>query len=193
MVYYPNPAWHPLLLVAALGTAVIALGILCQGIQLVVSIRARRPLVDATGDPWDGRTLEWLTASPPAAYNFPEIPVVEDIDAFMDMKEKGVAYRRPEHYHDIEMPKNAPHGMIIGGLAFMTGFGVIWHIWWLAIAAALGILGTVVARAWDDDILYLIPAAEVARLENERYGQLAAAAERRAAGAQAFPEPVPEG
>jgi cytochrome o ubiquinol oxidase subunit 1 len=192
MVYYPNPAWHPYLLVAALGTAVIALGILFQGIQLVVSIRARRPLDDATGDPWDGRTLEWLTASPPAAYNFPEIPVVEDIDAFMDMKEKGVAYRRPARYHDIEMPKNAPHGMIIGGLAFMAGFGMIWYIWWLAIAAALGLLGTVVARACDDDIHYLIPAAEVARLENARYERLAAAAQGRAAGGQSFPEPVPE-
>jgi cytochrome o ubiquinol oxidase subunit 1 len=192
MVYYPNPAWHPYLLVAALGTAVIALGILFQGIQLVVSIRARRPLVDATGDPWDGRTLEWLTASPPAAYNFPEIPVVEDIDAFMDMKEKGVAYRRPARYHDIEMPKNAPHGMIIGGLAFMAGFGMIWYIWWLAIAAALGLLGTVVARACDDDIHYLIPAAEVARLENARYERLAAAAQGRAAGGPSFPEPVPE-
>jgi cytochrome o ubiquinol oxidase subunit 1 len=192
MVYYPNPAWHPYLLVAALGTAVIALGILFQGIQLVVSIRARRPLDDATGDPWDGRTLEWLTASPPAAYNFPEIPVVEDIDAFMDMKEKGVAYRRPARYHDIEMPKNAPHGMIIGGLAFMAGFGMIWYIWWLAIAAALGLLGTVVARACDDDIHYLIPAAEVARLENARYERLAAAAQGRAAGGPSFPEPVPE-
>jgi cytochrome o ubiquinol oxidase subunit I len=192
MVYYPNPAWHPLLLIAALGTAVIALGIIFQGIQLVVSLKNRQALVDATGDPWDGRTLEWLTASPPAAYNFPTLPVVEDIDAFMDLKEKGVAYRRPDHYHDIEMPKNAPHGMIIGGLAFMAGFAVIWHIWWLAILAALGMLGAVIARASDDDIQEIIPAAEVERIENARYQQLGTLAPRPPANAQTVPAPVPE-
>ena len=147
MAYYANPAWHPYLLVAALGTAVIALGIVFQGIQLFVSIKERQALSDPTGDPWDGRTLEWLTSSPPAVYNFPKIPVVDEIDAFMDMKEKGVAYRRPDQYHDIEMPKNAPHGLIIGALAFVFGFAMIWYIWWLAILAALGMLVTVIARS----------------------------------------------
>ena len=110
----------------------------------------------------------------------------------MDMKEKGVAYLRPEHYHDIEMPKNAPHGLIIGALAFVFGFAMIWYIWWLAILTALGMLVTVIARAFDDDIHYLIPAAEVERIENERFSQLSAVAKRRPAGEPAFPEPVPE-
>ena len=92
MAYYANPAWHPYLLVAAAGTAIIALGILFMLIQLFVSIRDRQRLSDPTGDPWDGRTLEWLTSSPPAIYNFAKIPIVEDIDALTDMKEKGVAY-----------------------------------------------------------------------------------------------------
>ena len=169
MAHYANTAWHPYLLVAALGTAVIALGILFQGIQLVVSIKERQAFSDPTGDPWDGRTLEWLTSSPPAEYNFPTIPVVAEIDAFMDMKEKGIAYQRPEHYSDIEMPKNTPHGMIIGALAFLFGFALIWYIWWLAIVAALGILVTVIARAMDDDIHKIIPAAEVERIETERF------------------------
>jgi cytochrome o ubiquinol oxidase subunit 1 len=191
MAFYTTPAWHPYLLVAALGTAVIALGILCQGIQLVLSIKERRALSDTTGDPWEGRTLEWLTSSPPPEYNFPEIPVVDDIDAFMEMKEKGVAYLRPDHYTDIEMPKNAPHGLIIGAFAFLCGFALIWYIWWLAIVAALGIIFTVIARSMDDDIHYLIPAAEVERIENERYQQLAAAARRHPTDGQTIPEPVP--
>ena len=124
MAYYATPAWHPYLLVAALGVAVILLGILFQGIQLLVSIKERRALRDPTGDPWDGRTLEWMTSSPPAVYNFAKIPVVNEIDAFMDMKEKGVAYQRPDQYNDIEMPKNTPHGLIIGGLAFVFGFAI---------------------------------------------------------------------
>jgi cytochrome o ubiquinol oxidase subunit 1 len=176
MAYYATPAWHPYLLVAALGVAVIALGILSQGIQLLVSIKERRALGDPTGDPWDGRTLEWLTSSPPAVYNFAKIPVVNEIDAFVDMKEEGVAYQRPDQYNDIEMPKNTPHGLIIGGLAFMFGFAIVWHIWWLAILAALGMLFTVIARSSDENIHYIIPAAEVERIENERYRQLASVA-----------------
>jgi cytochrome o ubiquinol oxidase subunit 1 len=182
MAYYANTAWHPWLLIASVGTAVIALGIAFMIIQLFLSMKDRQALSDPTGDPWDGRTLEWLTSSPPAAYNFAEIPVVEDIDAFTDLKEKGIAYRRPEQYHDIGMPKNAPHGLILGGLAFLFGFAVIWYIWWLAILAALGMLATVIARASDDDIHYIIPAAEVERIENERFSRLA----------QTITEPVPE-
>jgi len=176
LAHYADLTWHPYLLVAALGAAVIMLGIVCQGIQLLVSIKERRALEDRTGDPWDGRTLEWMTASPAPVYNFPKIPVINEIDAFMDMKEKGIAYERPDRYSDIEMPKNAPHGLILGGLAFLFGFAVVWHIWWLAIVAALGILFTVIARSMDDDIHYVIPAADVERIENERYRQLAAVA-----------------
>ncbi len=192
MAHYANLTWHPYLLVAALGTAVIALGILFLGIQLVVSIRERQALSDPTGDPWDGRTLEWLTSSPPAVYNFAIIPAVDGLDAFTGMKEKGVAYRRPERYDDIEMPKNAPHGLIIGALAFVFGFAMIWDIWWLAILAALGMLFTVIARSMDDDTHYTIPAAEVERIENDRYRQLAAAAPGGPADGQAIPGPVPE-
>lgn len=176
LAHYADLTWHPYLLVAALGAAVIMLGIVCQGIQLLVSIKERRALEDRTGDPWDGRTLEWMTASPAPVYNFPKIPVINEIDAFMDMKEKGIAYERPDRYSDIEMPKNAPHGLILGGLAFLFGFAVVWHIWWLAIVAALGILFTVIARSMDDNIHYVIPAADVERIENERYRQLAAVA-----------------
>lgn len=177
MAFYATEAWHPYLLVAALGVAVIALGILFQGIQLLVSFRDRRALADPTGDPWDGRTLEWMTSSPPAVYNFPRIPVIRDIDAFTEMKEEGAAHPAPDQYKDIEMPRNTPHGLIIGGLAFAFGFAMIWHIWWLAVLTALGMLGTVIARSMEDDIHYVIPAAEVERIENERYRQLAAAVE----------------
>ncbi len=110
----------------------------------------------------------------------------------MDMKEKGAAYRRPEQYSDIKMPKNAPHGLILGGLAFLFGFAVIWYIWWLAILTVLGVLVTVIARSFDDDSHYLIPAAEVERLENDRYRRLAAVAPSLAAGMQIIPETVPE-
>jgi cytochrome o ubiquinol oxidase subunit 1 len=192
MAHYATPTWHPYLLVAALGTAVIALGILFQGIQLLVSIKERQALSDPTGDPWHGRTLEWLTASPPAEYNFPSIPVVADIDAFMDMKEKGIAHLQPDQYHDIEMPKNAPHGLIIGALAFVFSFALIWYIWWLAIVAALGVLATVIARSIDDHIHHIIPAAEVERIETERFASWPWSGRDSASARQTIPEPLLE-
>ena len=172
MQHFENPAWHPYLIIAAVGSAVIALGILFQMIQLLVSIRERHANRDLTGDPWDGRTLEWSTASPPAVYNFAEIPVVHDIDAFWDRKEKGVAYKQPERYHDIQMPMNTSKGLLIGVFTFLFGFAMVWSIWWLAILGALGMIFMVIARACDDDTEYVISAAEVEKIENERYRQL---------------------
>jgi cytochrome o ubiquinol oxidase subunit 1 len=175
MDHYSNPAWHPYLEVAALGAAVIALGILCQVIQLVVSVMERAKTADVTGDPWDGRTLEWSVSSPPPFYNFARIPVVHDIDAFAEMKENGTAYHRPQRYLDIHMPKNTGVGFIIGMLAFGFGFAMIWHIWWMAAGGALCILGALVFRAFDDDISYTVPAALVERIENRRFHRLSEA------------------
>jgi len=67
--------------VAAFGAVLIALGIASFLIQLVVSFIRRDQLRDTTGDPWNGRTLEWATSSPPPAYNFAFTPRVHDNDA----------------------------------------------------------------------------------------------------------------
>jgi cytochrome o ubiquinol oxidase subunit I len=192
MQHYTNLAWHPYLIVAAAGAAVILIGIIFQMIQLVVSIRDRHATRDMTGDPWDGRTLEWTTASPPAIYNFARIPVVHDIDAFTDMKETDIAYKQPDQYYDIHMSKNTASGFIIGSSAFVFGFAIIWYIWWLVILSALCILFTVIARTFDDDTDYIIPAAEIERTENQRYRQLTAAAAAHPTGGQTTPEPLPE-
>jgi len=180
LAHYGNQAWQPYLLIAAVGTAVISFGVLCQIIQLIVSIKQRHTNRDLTGDPWNGRTLEWTTASPPPVYNFAKIPVVHALDAFMDMKEKGIAYRKPNQFEDIHMPRNTACGFILGMLAFSFSFAMIWYIWWLAIFSVLAMLFTVIARASDEDIHYIVPAAEVERIENERYRQLAVATDRPA-------------
>jgi len=192
MEHYANPAWQPYLIIAAAGTAVILIGIIFQMIQLAVSIKQRHATRDLTGDPWDGRTLEWATSSPPAAYNFAKPPLVHKLDAFADMKEKGIAYNPPDQYHDIEMPKNTAAGAIIGALTFVFGFAMVWYIWWLAILSALGMLFMLILRAFDDDTDYIVPAAEVQRIENRRYRQLAAAMANRLAGGPATPGPLPE-
>jgi cytochrome o ubiquinol oxidase subunit 1 len=188
MAHYDILAWQPYLIIAAGGLAVILIGVLCQMIQLVVSIKERHIARDLTGDPWDGRTLEWAMASPPAIYNFPATPEVHGIDAFADMKERGIAYVKPDRYQDIHMPKNTAAGFVNGVLSFIFGFAMVWYIWWLAVISALGMLVTVIIRSADDNTDYPVPAAEVERIENLRYRKLAnAVAIPRLTGDQAIP------
>ena len=139
--HIPDPSWQPLLLVAEVGAIVIFCGILCQIAQLYVSIRTRERRRDLTGDPWNGRTLEWSTSSPPPAYNFAVLPRVETIDAFWHMKRTGRPPVEPA-YEPIEMPRNSPAGFITAFFAVVMGFSLIWHIWWMAI---LGFLAAAVA------------------------------------------------
>jgi cytochrome o ubiquinol oxidase subunit 1 len=194
MEHYNVADWQPYLIVAAAGAALILIGIICLGIQLVVSVKERNEALDLTGDPWNGRTLEWLTASPPAPYNFAVLPQVREVDAFWDMKQRGLAYQRPDHYVDIIMPRNSGAGVIIGGLAFVLGFAVIWYIWWLAIACFLAIAVVVITRASNDDIEYRLPASAVKAIEDRRFEQLARAPKLSDADDPAFaPRPLPEG
>ncbi|BDX01371.1 cytochrome ubiquinol oxidase subunit I [Marinomonas pontica] len=168
-----NPDWNIWLYIALVGALVIFAGIICQFLQLFVSFRDRNKNLDTTGDPWNGHTLEWSTASPPQFYNFAELPVVSDIDAFTDMKEKGTAYVRKESYAPIHMPKNTKAGVIIGALITVFGFAMIWHIWWLAIVGLVGSIVTFIARAYTKDVDYYVQPDEVARIENEHLDNVA--------------------
>jgi len=170
MQHYDNPSWHPWLLVAFVGAVVILAGILCQVAQLVVSILNRDQLRDTTGDPWDGRALEWSTSSPPPAFNFAVLPHVEGGDAYWLMKERARQRGAPEPepvYQDIEMPRNSATGVVCAFFAAILGFSLIWYIWWLAALAFIGAFATFVVFAWRDRTEYRIPAAEVARIDRE--------------------------
>lgn len=173
--HYDNPAWQPYLAVAAIGAVVILAGVAFQLAQLFFGIINRNKNLDLSGDPWNGRTLEWSTSSPPPIYNFAVLPVVQDIDAFTDMKQRGLAYRRPEKYDSIHMPKNSAVGVLIGGLSFVFGFAMVWYIWWLALLSLVGVVVTLIRRSFDQDTDYTIAAEEVERIENQRFAQLAAA------------------
>jgi cytochrome o ubiquinol oxidase subunit I len=168
MQHYDVAAWRPWLLTAAAGAAIILAGIILQVAQLVVSIRRREELRDDTGDPWNGRSLEWSTSSPPPAFNFAVLPHVEGRDAYWAMKQR--ARQRTEAaaepvYTDIEMPRNSATGFVCAFFATFLGFALIWHIWWMAIVAAAGAYATFVAFAWRDRAEYVIPAEEVARVD----------------------------
>jgi cytochrome o ubiquinol oxidase subunit I len=171
--HIPDPSWRPLLLVAEAGAIVIFLAILCMAAQLYVSIRTREQRRDLTGDPWKtSRTLEWSTSSPPPAYNYAVLPRVETIDAFWEMKRRGLtstgAAAAQPAYQSIEMPRNSPTGFVIAFFAVIAGFSAIWHISWLAILALLGAAITVLVFGWSEDREREIPAADIARMERAR-------------------------
>lgn len=172
MDHYSIAEWQPHLIIAAVGAFVILLGIICMGIQLVVSARDWRARRDLTGDVWDGYTLEWATSSPPAPYNFAVIPEVRDREALLDMKQRGVAYERPKKYQDILLPKNSGIGLIIGGVAFVLGFAMVWHIFWLAALCATAIFLAIIVRTYDDDTDFRMPAKEVKKIEDQRFKML---------------------
>jgi cytochrome o ubiquinol oxidase subunit 1 len=165
--YSASMGWQGLFIVAGIGAMIIFLGVCFQLLQLAYSIWKRDENRDLTGDPWDGRTLEWSTASPTPEYNFAVLPTVSSRDAFWEMKRSKKTAEKPV-YHDIRVPKNTPTPVIVGGLALAAGFGFVWHIWWLVIAAAFGILVVMLAHTLnDDDSERVIPAAKVAALEAE--------------------------
>jgi cytochrome o ubiquinol oxidase subunit I len=180
MQHYDVAEWRPWLLLAGVGAVVILIGIIFQIAQLVVSIRDRDELRDYTGDPWDGRSLEWATASPPPVFNFAVLPIVTGPDAYWTMKaEAKEGAVQPPDYQPIEMPRNSPTGFVCAFFATLMGFALIWQIWWMVIAGLLGAFATFVVFAWRDHDEYEIPAEEVARVDRvniaERRGMVTAA------------------
>jgi cytochrome o ubiquinol oxidase subunit I len=168
MQHYDVPEWRPWVLLAGVGAAVILGGIVLQIAQIAVSIRQRESLRDVTGDPWNGRSLEWSTSSPPPAFNFAVLPQVEGEEVYWGIKQHAIAQaklRDEPAYTEIEMPRNSPTGFICAFFATFMGFALIWHIWWLVGAAAAGAFATFVVFAWRDVDEYIIPADEVSRID----------------------------
>jgi cytochrome o ubiquinol oxidase subunit I len=171
MQHYDVAEWRPWLLIAALGAVIILFGIGFQIAQLVISIRRREKLRDLTGDPWDGRTLEWSTFSPPPHFNFAVLPNITGAEAYWGIKQKAIEQRRltdlPD-YKPIEMPRNSPTGFVVAFFAVVTGFALIWHIWWMVIVGLVGAFATFVVFAWRDRSEFELPADELARIDGER-------------------------
>ncbi|MGI4939093.1 MAG: cytochrome o ubiquinol oxidase subunit I [Janthinobacterium lividum] len=191
MQHYDVPGWQPWLLVAGVGALIIFAGIIFMIAQLVVSIRNRDSLRDETGDPWNGRSLEWATASPPPAFNFAVLPEVSGEDAYWGIKERArrdaVLGEEPE-YVDIEVPRNSATGVTCAFFASILGFALIWHIWWMAVLGLVCAFGTFVVFAWRDRTEYVVTAAEAGRINRvNRQARQAALAARVAVERQLEP------
>jgi cytochrome o ubiquinol oxidase subunit I len=175
MQHYDVASWQPWLVVAAIGVVVILAGIVSQVIQLIVSIRDRE-MLEVTADPWNGRTLEWATASPPPAWNFAVLPQVTGIDALWKKKRRERAQAQPpkeRKFEPIEMPKNSAIGFIIAFFAVVTGFALIWHIWWMAGVGAIGMFIAIIVFAFRLEEEIEIPVEQIARFEQAHQVEIA--------------------
>ena len=162
MNMYPDAGWQPYFIVAAIGALIILYGIACTFICFFVSILNRKELA-CGGDPWDARTLEWATQSPPAPYNFPQEIHVVGREAFWQMKKEKYAFST--EYTSIHMPKSTATGVVLSALAFIFGFAMVWYIWWLAIVMLVAMIGVGIAHTFNYNRDYYIPADEVRQSE----------------------------
>ncbi len=162
MNMYPDAAWQPYFIVAAFGAVLIALGIASTFIGFYVSIRDRKALAVGS-DPWDARTLEWATQSPPAPYNFPEDIEVVGREAFWHMKKTG--FKWSGKYGPIHMPKGTATGVLISAVALVFGFAMVWYIWWLAILSFVGMLAIGIGHTFNYNRDYYIPSDVVTATE----------------------------
>ena len=169
MQHYDNLSWQPWLVVAAIGAVVILAGIACQVVQLVVSIRTREKRRDVTGDPWNGRTLEWSTASPPPAWNYAILPQVAERETYWNRK-NGMCAKQGQlaparEYEPIEMPQNTATGFVTAFFAVVTGFALIWHIWWMAGLGVFGAFVTTLVFAFREQEEVEISAKQIAQFD----------------------------
>ncbi|MFC3167087.1 cytochrome o ubiquinol oxidase subunit I [Paracoccus fontiphilus] len=174
MRVFDDPSLQIWFIIAAFGAVLIAIGIAAMFIQFGVSIMRRDRLRDETGDPWDGRTLEWATSSPPPAYNFALTPVSHGLDTWWDMKRYGQTRPRAT-YVPIHMPRNTGAGVVIAGFATICGFALVWYIWWLAVLSFAGVVAASILHTFNYARDYHIPAEEVRATEDARDRQLASA------------------
>lgn len=164
--YDASLGWQELFIVSGVGVMIIVTGIGLQLFQLAYSIWNRKKYIDKTGDPWNGRTLEWSTASPAPHYNFAVIPVVNSRDPFWEQKQQKLKSATPK-YQPFDMPKNTGMGIIIAAFSVLGGFALIWHIWWLAAIGLLGIMAAVIVRINDDNTEYTVSVEEIKRIEGK--------------------------
>jgi cytochrome o ubiquinol oxidase subunit I len=178
MQHYADTDWQPLMLVALSGAVLILAGIGLTVAQLAVSIRTREHRRKLAGDPWNGRTLEWSTPSPPPAWNFALLPVIESTDAYWTAKQEGREAEKgtaAPAYVPVHLPRSNPTGFFLSFFAVVLGFALIWHIWWMAIAGLFGSLVVGLLQAWRTDTETTIPAEKIAAFYGKQVAEEIAA------------------
>lgn len=168
MYTYPlGYGWHALNVISTMGAFIMGAGFLVLVYNVLYSLKHGER--DVTGDPWDGRTLEWSLPSPAPEYNFARIPVVRERDAWWDMKVRGQAWAgvwlRRSDVRALEVPKSTGMPFLMGLSFFVMGFGLVF-LWWIIAAAGLaGVVACLVWAGFDYDEYQIVPAGVIRRTE----------------------------
>ncbi|MEX0323725.1 MAG: cytochrome c oxidase subunit I [Puniceicoccaceae bacterium] len=113
---------------STVGAFILGIGIAAVVIQVIYSCYKGKP---AGENPWDARTLEWATSSPPKEYNFGYTPVINARDQAWESKygpeEKKMGKIAPDEEHGIHMPDQSWWPLILSFGLFIAGMGVIFH------------------------------------------------------------------
>ncbi|PSR25627.1 MAG: cytochrome ubiquinol oxidase subunit I [Sulfobacillus benefaciens] len=166
---YTYPAglgWGPLNMVSTIGAFVQGLGFLVLVYNVLWSMRYGER--DLTGDPWNGRTLEWSLPSPAPSYNFAVIPAVTHRDEWWEMKQSGKAraYKvKSSAIRPIHMPKRSAMPFFLGVSFFVVGFGMVFSWWVITIIGALGVIASLLFSAFDYNDSEEIDPEDVRRSE----------------------------
>lgn len=173
--HFDDQTLQPYFIVAAIGLVLVLIGVGFQILQLLYSTIKRDSLRDNTGDPWNGRTLEWSTSSPPPFYNFAKIPEVHSADTFWHTKEQhsGITLQDPNllEYDNIHMPKNTFIGFAMALCAGLCGFAIVWHAWLTAILAFIGIIAVFIYKTFNVNIDYYLDKNDVKAIELKHFAK----------------------
>lgn len=165
--YEASTGWHPLFVAVWFGATIILLGVSIQLYGLFKSIKTRKQNLDLTGNPWNGRTLEWAVPSPPPIYNFAIAPTVDQRDPLWANK-RSQQLLIQENYEDIYLPENTSIGLYIGIFSLIFGFAMTWHIFWLALGSFIAIATCLTIRLSREERHTLISAAQIKKMEERR-------------------------
>ncbi|REE88969.1 cytochrome aa3-600 menaquinol oxidase subunit 1 [Paenibacillus taihuensis] len=159
--------WGPLNLVSTIGAFLMGIGFVFQVWQILYSVKYGER--DTTGDPWDGRTLEWSIPSPPPMYNFAVVPHAGERDSFWEEKERRNFAPAPPvpvaQLESIHMPKNSGVPFVFSACWFVAGFGFVFGWLWMAILGMVGVGVTLLIRSFQYDTDYYVPVEEVRETE----------------------------
>lgn len=165
---YDDPTWQPFFIVSGIGVLVIAMGVAAFILQIVYSIWKRKELTDTRGDPWDGRTLEWLVPSPAPHYNFTVTPKVTHLDEWWHRKETGKTHLARNEYKDVWLPNNSPVGLYVAVAVGLAGFAIIWHMWWLLVVSLIALIVIIVKQTLNDDSEHMVSAEYLFQEDQKR-------------------------
>ncbi len=161
-VYPPGLGWSTLNLVSTIGAFAMGAGFIILVYSILYSWRHRQP--DLTGDPWDGRTLEWSLPSPAPEYNFAVLPRADARDAWWEMKRSGSCGKvSAVAVGPIEMPRRSAVPFLLGLSFFVAGFGAVFSFWTIALFGMAGVIALLLSGWFDEHDHHEIPAEEIRR------------------------------